>query len=98
MNSIKDKVTTDAVQIGDKLHNGAVVVAIAPHTKRVLCVIAGAYTPYVIWRYADNDDARLRSTYSGNYFVNLSEAVRAFEGVRRRFVGAGLDCGTNFSE
>jgi len=60
-------------QTGDTLPNGATLIEYTANM--VLAKNEGATTPYVTWRYSRGDFA---TTYSGNYFNNLSDAIDNF--------------------
>lgn len=62
------------MQIGDVLHNGATVIEF--NDKAILAKWINNTTPYVTWRYFNDDP---RTTSWGRYFTNLEEAARDYQ-------------------
>lgn len=62
-----------AIQIGQVLHNGATVVRF--NEKTILARWTNDITPYVTWRYMDNDPS---TTVWGHYFENFEDAEKDF--------------------
>ena len=62
------------MKIGDVLHNGATVIEFTD--KAILAKWVNEITPYVTWRYFNDDP---RSTSWGHYFSNLEDAVKDYE-------------------
>lgn len=61
------------MQAGDKLHNGAIV--ISWNDRAILARWTNDITPYVTWRWWDNDP---RTTYGGNYHRDIDSAINDF--------------------
>jgi phosphotransferase system IIA component len=62
-----------AIEVGQTLHNGATVIRF--NEKVILAKWTNDITPYVTWRYTNNDPD---TTAIGHYFKNFEDAEKDF--------------------